>query len=42
MDDKDDAKLYNYKRMAEAIVRGITGQLPQPPRRNIKPGTGTV
>ena len=40
VDDKDDAKLYNYKRMAEAIVRGITGKLPQPPRPNTKPVTG--
>lgn len=26
VDDKDDVALYNYKTMAEAIVKGITGQ----------------
>lgn len=26
VDDKDDIKLYNYKTMAQAIVKGITGQ----------------
>ena len=25
VDDKDDVKLYNYKKMAEAIVKGILG-----------------
>ena len=40
VDDKDDAKLYNYKRMAEAIVRGITGQAATAQRPNTKPETG--
>lgn len=28
VDDKDDVKIYNYKKMAEAIVLGITGKKP--------------
>ena len=31
VDDKDDVELYNYRDMAAAIVRGITGQSVQEP-----------
>ena len=31
VDDKDDVELYNYRDMAAAIVRGITGQTAQEP-----------
>lgn len=31
VDDKDDAELYDYRKMASAIVKGITGQVYQQP-----------
>lgn len=31
VDDKDDAELYDYRKMASAIVKGITGQVYQYP-----------
>lgn len=30
VDDKDDVKLYDYKKMASAVVRGIVGKNPEP------------
>lgn len=38
VDDKDDARLYNYKRMAEAIVCGITGQAATATKTEYKAG----
>ena len=31
VDDKDDVELYDYRKMAAAIVKGITGQVAQEP-----------
>lgn len=31
VDDKDDAEIYDYRKMASAIVKGITGQVYQQP-----------
>lgn len=40
VDDKDDVELYNYRDMAAAIVRGITGQTAQDPEETEPAGEG--
>ena len=40
VDDKDDVELYDYQKMAAAIVKGITGQVAQQPVETSPAGDG--
>lgn len=42
VDDKDDIEIYNYKTMAEAIVRGITGKNPTSKSYKVKVSSQTL
>lgn len=42
VDDKDDVEIYNYKTMAEAIVRGITGKNPTSKSYKVKVSSQTL